>query len=442
MGLMAGKHASVRPRSLRIAWSLIRIPHLTLSLFAFPLLLGLVVILVQSFFTAMVITASARDISSEPHDEGDTSPGQEDTMTRLILFGDGKKRPDLLVCRWREVDGEEEPPSVECQPDRLDVAIHVSDPQSFDPAPYVRMFSGNVDRIHLCTTCQPDVVIKAFDGEKPTVHSYSVFGALLALSPYWSTEINREHKKAFKMRGDVKKQLGIHLLHLPETPSGIQVSQLGSSLPLALNVTLFVIVALWLALRAHRKVLDYFAQNEVLLPLVAACGRGPFYGALWLLTGFRVISFLVAGIVMVLVGFFAVFKKGLQPLLVGGFSGSLLWIAALVTTLGLATLLASVAELRRREHILTSLLKWVPIVLAVAGGIVWSFSLLLPADSGSYVRAAVSAIPIVGMVPILVAPVLNVPSFILAFHALAAGLGCVSVARRNAQWFAAHLDEI
>lgn len=427
-------------RSLHIAWSLVRIPHLAFSLFLFPLIIGLVIVGIQSFLTAMAITMAARDSKTT---ETNLSQPQEESITRLLLFGDSIRRPDPIICRWVVDQNDiESAPSKECLPDRLDIAIRTKTPLTFDPERYVRLFAGNVDRIHLCETCKPDVVIDPEASRNGITHSYSVFGTLLALSPLWNPDLNKQQIRAVKERTQVKKTLGTHLLHLPETPDGIRLMDMGTALPIAMNITLFVLVALWLALKAHRKVLDYFARNDVLLPIVAACGQGPFYGALWILTGCRVVSFLVSGIVLVVLGFHEILAKGIGPLIAGGWSRGFLWLIALVTTLGLATLVASVAELKHRHSFMTSLLRYIPIAVALIGALSWSASLLIPGAAGSVLRTVISSVPVLGMVPVLVAPMIDMSTSILATHGTIALFACILIARSNSRWFAAHLDQL
>jgi len=81
--------------------------------------------------------------------------------------------------------GEEVPPSNEanCIPDRLDVAIRSNSPEVEDTSEYQALFSGQIDRLHVCATCTPDVVLTPGTDDKDALAKvHSVFGlALLSL---------------------------------------------------------------------------------------------------------------------------------------------------------------------------------------------------------------------------------------------------------------------
>jgi hypothetical protein len=427
-------------QGLHLAWSLIRIPHLAFSLFVFPLVLSLAIVVIQLIVTAILVQASSFDLSKDNQEKRITS---EQSVVRRLLYGDGSMRPPLTVCRWRHdnTTGEEYPVGQDCEPDRLDVAIRVKDPTSFDVSSYVTIFGGQVDRLHVCASCQPDVVIQVDDRGARSL-AYSVFGLAVLSLPFANSELTEKRIEVRKGFSQISSLLGGIHFYVPEIPGGIDASGLKTSLPIVFNVTILIVITLWLALRAHRKVLDYFAQNNVLLPLVAACGKHRFYRAIWTLTLARVGCFLAASLPLTYLGLVSVLdKKALKTMDIELGQG-VVWLCALVTTLALATVMASLAELKHRHNILSFLYRYVPIMIAFVGGLVWTLSLLSDADVYSYVRSAVAALPVIGMVPILVAPVLNISLYAVASHAFLSTALLFVALKYNARWFAAHLEEI
>jgi len=115
-------------RSARIALAFLRIPHLAVSLFIFPLVMSLGIVIVQLLVTGVVVklTGPAAEIATTA-----TSSESNSNPIRWLLYGSGEPRPTLKVCRWvsRGDDAmHEEPPEASCSPDRLDVALQVENP--------------------------------------------------------------------------------------------------------------------------------------------------------------------------------------------------------------------------------------------------------------------------------------------------------------------------
>ncbi len=426
-------------KSLHLALSLIRIPHLAISLFLFPLLISLVLVFVQLVATGLLVKASSLETATSHI----ATKRQADLSTiRRILYGSANLRSTVKICRWiDDVEGER-PPDSECAPDRLDVAINVSDPSSFDPSKYVELFNGQVDRLHVCRTCQPDVVIAVDSSGVARSEIYSMYGMLVLSLPYTKSDLRDQKIQLMRNISDVKKSFGELHLHLPDVDGGIGVSQLQGSVPFTLNIGLLVLIGLWLALRAHRRVLDYFSHNNVLLPLVAACGKGPFYTALWMLTLLRVGCFLGASIPMVFFGLKDIAGPKVFETLEMPLWQLVVWLLVLITAFGLATVIASIAELKHRHSVLSFAYKVMPILIALFGAAMWGGSFILPTNSMATLRLWLSAVPVVGMTPIFLAPIIKLPLIPLLIHGACSVILLKWALTHNARWFAAHLEEV
>jgi len=204
-----------------------------------------------------------------------------------------------------------------------------------------------------------------------------------------------------------------------------------------------VIISLWLALKAHRKVLDYFARNGALLPMVAATGKGVFYAAIWILTLTRVAAFVCAAVPITFFGLTGLLSdRQLDQMIKINSPEFVLWVLALLASLSLATLIASIADLKHRHQFFSIGYRYVPLFFCLAGGFVWTGSFLFDGPFFGYFRALLSALPIVGAASILVAPVMQPQLSVLVVHLLLTSVLLVVALKRNARWFAAHLEEL
>lgn len=427
-------------RSLRLALALIRIPRLFATLFLLPLLLSMIVVALQVLFTALLVRGM--DSDARPVDQK-LSDFQENNFARAILFGSGKPLPSLLVCRWVTAPAgtvpAEAPPSPECAPDRLDIAIHTDHPDTFEVTRFAEAFEGNVERLHLCRSCRPDVVINTGLGE--TVSDiYSVWGLLIINLIRFNPE---QYVSGLREFEGIQSMFGERFLHIEGFRAPITLNSLYKTLALGMNVACLIVIALWLALKAHRKVLDYFARSGALLPMVAATGKGSFYGALWILTIMRVGAFLLAAIPVTWFGLFDLLDERDLRLLRGENASELiLWCAAIGASFALATLIASISDLKHRHALLSFAWRYIPLVLCLAGGGVWAITFLLESESSLAVRQITTMLPLVGTAPVLVAPVFRPDFNVLAVHTLlTAGLITLAL-KRNARWFAAHLEDL
>jgi hypothetical protein len=427
-------------RTIRIALAFLRIPHLALSLFAFPLILSLIIVCAQVLVTGAIVQM----VSSSGASVAAVTPSETNFhVVRWVMYGSGSPRPPLTICRWNTTLSTEAPPDSHCLPDRLDVAIHVANPETYDITRFARLFEGHIDRLHVCTTCAPDVVITPeLDGK---THSFarSVFGLAILFLPYSNKTVGDRRIALHSAIDDIQGTLGSISMHIPEITEAVGISSLKGTLPITANIAVLVIIALWLALRAHRKVLDYFARNDVLLPLAATCGRHTFYSAIWMLTLLRVGCFLCASIPLMYIGLSDIISTHVKDVeFPFSLLTSLMWLAALISTLAFATVVASIAELKHRHAILSVTWRLLPLTGAFLGALVWGLSFILPYHALGTFRLVFSALPVVGIAPILLAPITNLSWVPMTIHALLASSALLWILRRNARWFAAHLEEV
>lgn len=425
-------------RSVHLAWSLMRIRHLTFSLFLFPLVCGVILVLAQLITTGLFV----KSITPEVFDTA-VSESKDDNLVRFLLYGSGEKRPPMIVCRWvphPKDPSKEIPPHGGCRADSLDVGINVADPDSFVVDQYVEIFQGQIDRLHVCRHCRPQVVITVGDDGKSSTFVGSMYGlAVISLAFLPKEEIREGSLEHFKV---ITENMGDFLFFMPDAAGLVLLSSKNGALMFTANIVPLVIIALWLAVRAHRKVLDYFSSNNVLLPLVAATGKRTFYSALWILTVARVACFLAASLPLIYFGLTAIGGEGIFDSLKEHPALIMTWMVAIVAAAGLATIVTSVADLKHRQEWYSILYRYVPLVLALIGSSVWGATFILPTAVMGVVRSVVLALPVVGLGPLCLAPItLPALPFVLV-HAVMSVVLIVVILRRNARWFGAHLEEV
>lgn len=433
-------------RALRLVWSLVGIPHLTISLFLVPTAVSLGVVFVQLVTTGIVV----KSLSADMHVVGgkmQEQPRRDARVLRNILYGSRQPQAPLRICRWNHdsasVTGES-PPSPDCYPDRLDVAINADDPQSVDVEKYRTWFEGEVERLHVCRSCQPDVVVSLGKNGAATTRVRSVYGlgVLFLAVTKKDSKLLDQRAEYLQVVGGFQDSIGRMLMFIPEADGFVEVGASNAFFPFTVNVVLVVMIAVWLALRAHRKVLEYFSQNGVLLPLVAATGKRSFYAAVWMLTGARVSCFLLGSVPMLYYGLRDISGKGVFESFRPVVGMLLLWGAVLVTTLGFLTTIASIADLKHRDSFFSFLYRYLPFAVAIVGAFLWVGSFIFVADWAATCRLILSSTPIVGLLPLLVAPILQLPLWVLAVHGSASLLALIFLLRANSTWFAAHLEEV
>lgn len=430
--------------AFRLAFALVRIPKLFASLLLFPLILSTLVVYLQLLVTGIAIQVINRD-SKEVEQTYERL--QDKNIIRKILYGDAGKLEPVRICRWiweSQADGRriEVPPSSECEPDRLDVAVQTADPATVDIEGYKKLFDGNVSRIHLCETCRPDLVIR-WDGDKMRSDIFSIWGLgvmTLAMRP---KEISDHFVEAAKEADSIRHLIGKRYLHSDGFRRPISLSGFNTAMILVLNISFLVVVTLWLALKAHRKVLDYFVRNGALLPMVAACSKPSFYGAIWVITLLRVGLFLLASVPLTFYSLHE-FMENENTTIFKDFDAVsfTLWLATIFASMGLATLIASIADLKHRHSLVSFLYRYIPLSLAVLGAAAWSASFIFEGQAMGVLRSFLAAIPIFGMAPVLVAPVFQPDFNILMVHAVSTLALIIFTLGYNTRWFAAHLEDL
>jgi hypothetical protein len=423
--------------AFRLAWSFVRIRHLALSLFLFPLVISVGLVLGQLVVTELLMQSFRL---GQADGEARTS---ESNPVRLLLYGSGEERPPLTVCRWITAPGSptiEVPPGGGCRPDRLDVALLVDDPATAATSEYENLFQGQIDRLHVCRSCSPDIVIKMDSSGKRTSHAKSAYGlAVLSLAFTVKGALKDNRSDYLKMlSGDI----GTISFQLPESEGPIEFSKTNGAAPFTANVVPIVVIALWLSLRAHRKVLDYFARNDVLLPLVAATGKRPFYTAIWLLTALRVACFLAASLPILYFGLKDIGGEDVFKEIGTHKIATLLWLGALSSAVALSTIIGSIADLKHRQAFVNVIYRYIPIAVAMGGGLLWIATFLVPSATAGTLRLSLTAVPVVGLVPLFIAPITRVGVVVLMIHAVCSAALVVFILRSNARWFAAHLEEV
>jgi hypothetical protein len=431
-------------RALRLALSLVLIPRLFATLFLFPLLLSFLIVYAQLVVTGVVLRAT----DSEPEAlQQNFKAIKKNNLARRILFGSSDPLPAVKVCRWKIVhsaDGTESeaPPDAACSPDRLDVAVHVSDPEHYDPSEYVTIFDGNVERLHICRTCHPDAVIDV-QGDHIRSDIYSVWGGLVLHLARYNDAAQEAYLRAIENFHHITGLMGEVYLNTKGFSHPTRLSGVKEGMAVIFNVASLVVLSLWLALKAHRKVLDYFARSGALLPMVAATGKSVFYSALWILTLARVGAFLAGSVPFV---YEQLSDAGVEGDLFSTFdttaSGLALWVVAIIASLGLATIIASIADLKHRHGLLSFTYKYIPIAICSVGAVVWSMTFIFEGSAIPIIRNVTASLPIIGMAPIIVAPMFEPGHAVLLIHAVLTVSLIVFALKHNARWFAAHLEDL
>lgn len=434
-------------RALKIAISFLMIPRLFLSLIFFPLLLSLLIVCGQLVMTGLFVQSIVRDTGTRTEVIKDRN---QKSLIRKIVYGSFDPLPEIIICRWAiDEEGDEVPPSEECSPDRLDVALHVKDPQNFDVTEYERIFNGNFERVHICKSCQPDIVISLLSEKGPESMVLSTVGIGLVRLSVYHQHVQERYIKAAEELGRTIELFGDVHLNLPGFRAPIKITGLNESVVGLMNISMLIVIALWLAVRAHRNVLDYFVRNGALLPMVSSTGKQAFYASIWIITGARVLAFLGAAIPVVVLWFFSVGSKdGLLHQFGGNALEFSLWLIAICFSFGLATIIASIAELKHRHTVINFTYRYLPLLFCFLGAALWMLSFIFDgsgvvAESApATFRAITAAIPIIGLAPVLVAPIFKPTLWVLVVHTLLSIIAILMITRYNSQWFAAHLEEI
>lgn len=420
-------------QALHVALSLLRIRRLFFSLFLGPVLLGLGIVLLQSIATVVLIRLSNED--SEQYGAR-MSSSTESEILRGYVFG-GEKIPSVpTICL--------EPNSTAaCIVKPYDIVIH----NQFDRAvvfdEFQEAFRGAAQRIHFCKDCSSDFILTIGQSDSETkIFSLSGLAVLFLSDNRRLIELRQHLADARTEKDKADKIQGNIVFHPPGLVSPLAFSKAQNILAIILNVCLAVAIVLWLGIRAHRRVLDYFAKNNVLLPLVAGCGKKVVYDALWMLSFARVLLFVISALLPLL--FVFITAEGFSMVSAEGETKYLLvlWMIAVLFSLGCFGTLVSMAELRQRYPLASILYKVLPVSLALLGLVLWFAAILNGGTAWRVISSIISILPIIGLTTTLIAPLSSINPTILSIHIVL----CILLARlslkRNSTWFAAHLEEI
>ncbi|MFN8390229.1 MAG: hypothetical protein U0136_08075 [Bdellovibrionota bacterium] len=428
-------------KSITLAFSLIRVPKLFVTLLFWPLLAGLGVAGVQIICTSAYIKLVDENVAS--FQKRVDAPDKAADWVRMQIFGTLAPLEPIRLCRWTGGPLNETPPDETCVPEPLDVAMHVDSPATFDASEYLSFFEGSVRKFHLCQNCRTDINIRP-NGESTTSDVYSLQG----LGIYALTESAHERD----VRNDVvgvkatiehlKNLAGTVFFHPVGFKTPINITKASTIMILVLNTAFLIIITLWLSLVGHRKVLQYFARNDALLPLVAACGKGEFYASLWLITLLRVSFFLFASLPATCLIYVNSVSEATLTAFMGNTVHFMLWISCIISSLGAMTIIASIAELKQRHSMVSFFYKYIPVLCFLIGTATWVFTLFNAGRASALLQYLISALPLLGLSPMILAPLFRLDPDIMALHTFFASVLVVMLLRMNSRWFAAHLEDI
>lgn len=421
---------------LVLALSFIRVPRLFVYLILWPLVIGMFMIVVQLSLTAIftkVSTESSTELAGEIEAE------KEHDTVRYFLYGSHDPLPPPQVCYW-ENEIADKP---NCRVEPVDLTVLTDDPAAFDAARLDAFFKGNLRQVHVCRSCESELQLD-LRKQPPRIYIQGMLGFLVFLSSDRAfTQSLRQHRvEALEERENVEGVHGVPYIVSSGLSQPLALRGNEGIAALVLNVASLIVVTLWLMLRAHRRVLDYFARSGSLLPLVAACGKRPFYLSLWLVTIVRVCCFLLAAVPVT----YFFFTRSVAPQTFAQLRGMapalVLWVTAVLVSMGALTIIGSIADLKHRHTWTSFLYKYIPLFACLFGATVWFATLFFDGSAVRILQYAVSVIPVLGMCPIIIAPLVALEHWILVAHAALATILLIVLLQVNARWFAAHLEEL
>jgi hypothetical protein len=427
---------------LRLTLYLLQVPRLLLSLIIFPVILAFGTIILQ-LISSVFFLSYLSSTETKKLEESLNNPRRTTNWVRDKLLGANDYEDTLKVCYWSvELGGKLKQPTTDCTVDRYDIVI---DPKLATPDKeynYMKLFLGFFRKVHICQGCVSDIMISKVNGE-----TQIDFGSLFALSLFTAVEITEEYRNNFseavKSLSEFESLTGDKYLRLTGFVQKTKLSTLTHTLILVSNISVFIIVCLWLALKAHRKVLDYFSHSGALLPLVAASGKNNFYLTIWSLTIIRVIAFTLTALP---VGIYMLSDAIGQDLLNLLFLGDLLllsvWIVTIIISLTLTTIIASLAELKSNSALLSIRYKLFPLLLCFLGGVIWIATFAYEAPITFFIRDLILTLPLISIPALLMCPVFPPHPLSMAFNAILTLIFTIFTVRRNAEWFGSHLEEI
>ena len=433
------------PPSLRLTLCFLRIPRLLATLLLAPVATTVLIVILQLFVSVLFLQApsSRANFASTTSNPDQLSIAEQPSWFREILIGDPSFAKNLKTCRWSTNPDTQEltPPSPDCRLERFDIVVTPDVVKEHGLAAYEDLFRGLFRAIHICDGCVTDIIIWR-SGTEIRTHFRSFLGLVLFQEVHLRGGIKKRFDDVQVAKQNLKKRIGERYFDLTGFREPTRLSSFQAKIIIILNIGLGIVTALWLALKAHRRVLDYLSHSGVLLPLVAAMGKSTFYSSIWLLTLIRVGAFVLATVPIGLLVFIdivsdpAAFPFYSRPLAFFG------WSCAVIASFSLAALIASVAELKHHHDLFNIHYKLGPLLASSLGGLLWLSTFLIEFPGAQTIRSIIGTIPIVGIAPILLAPAFEPYWYVLAINTLGTFAIIIFVARYNARWFGAHLDDI
>ena len=363
-------------KAFRLAIAFIRVPKLFASLLLWPLLIGLFLGLGQLVLSANYIMFIKSD-GAALRSPALTSEGDEQQLLRKIIFGSKEKLPTIKICRWFLEDGIEKAPA-ECPLEGSDVILQSSTPSTIDTSQVSSFYNGSTRRLHVCSTCNGSLQVElTAQGQVTTISNLVGFAVLMLGESNRAREVLPIYGIAREKIANLREAEGKIYLVPEGLGKKIFVSEASVTMILIINVAFTVIIALWLALRAHRKVLDYFIRNDALLPMVAACGKDTFYLSLWIITAIRVFFFLAASVIVMALIFQRYIPEDTLKLFIGDGHSFALWVFGIMASLRVSAIIASIGELKHRHSLVSFLYKYVPTILCFTGTVIWVVTLFI-----------------------------------------------------------------
>lgn len=197
----------------------------------------------------------------------------------------------------------------------------------------------------------------------------------------------------------------------------------------------------WLGIKSHGKVINYFARNDALQPLIASLGLREFYGAIWILTLVRVAVF--AGFYLVamyqarpVMGFDLLFETVFRS----DFLFLLGWLFVLFLQFAIIAMLVSLAEISRDARA-TIFLVYSPLLTILIGLFVGLGTLTVDSLQLSALREFLLAMPLVSLMPHFLTPIVPCETYVLVMNIFASVIFLLVITRRNTMVFgySAHL---
>jgi len=336
----------------------------------------------------------------------------------------------------------EAPPGKECSIDNFHVAFHVEDSEKFDPSQYINVLNGWVSTIHICqSACEAYTTILISSKEKTRTEVTDPWAYSLLQSARQAAAANNYMMDSLRELDRMRDLFGDRFIQMKGMREPINAKNTLYVFAVITNVVVLIVISIWLALKAHRKVLDYFMLSGSLLPLIAATGIRRFYGALWILTGMRVLAFLSSAAPVALIAVINGFSTQAGPVLshIQPFE-VVIWLIATTASLALGALIASISDLKHRYNLLSFVYRILPLTMCSLGMLVWMILFLDEGSTSLIIRSIIASLPLFGTGPMLLAPIMK-PNFnIYVVHSVLSVLLLVIVARKNSRWFAAHIE--